>query len=75
MGSGSAMIHRVGGICIGHTTLSLSYDINGWQTIKGVYNSSGNKNDSGASLKLAYITMRARQDGATKSDSNYKKQI
>ena len=69
------MIHRIGGICIGHTTLSWSYDKDGWQTIQSVYNSSGDRNDSVASLKLAYITMRSRQCGETSSDSNYKKQI
>ena len=75
MGSGASMIHRVGGICLGHTTLSWAYDKNGWQTIKGVYNSSGDKNDSVASLKLAYITMKSRKAGETSSNSTYKKQI
>lgn len=76
LGEAPPMIHRVGGVCIGHyygESQGSKYENH--QTIKGVYDSHGNSNDSVEILQLAYITMRSRQCGETETNSTYKKKI
>lgn len=72
---GASMIHRTGGVCVGHTNLSWGQDPDGWQTIKKVVTTNGNNTDNIEDLKLAYMISKSTKNGETKSNAYYKQQI
>lgn len=72
---GASMIHRTGGLCVGHTNLSWGQDPNGWQTIKKIVTTNGNNTDNIEDLKLAYMISKSTKNGETTSNAYYKQQI
>lgn len=72
---GASMIHRTGGLCVGHTNLSWGQDPNGWQTIKRIVTTNGNNTDNIEDLKLAYMISKSAKNGETTSNAYYKQQI
>ena len=73
--SGTALIHRIGGICVGHSTQYGQMDNNGWQTIAKIVTVYGEKKDDINELKLAYLAKRSIDRNETASNAIYKSKI
>lgn len=74
-----SLIHRLGGICIGHTTLDWGNSKDGYQLIHRIYTTYGNggSTENLEIQKLAYLAMKSRKNNEQDNGKNphYKMQI